>query len=1176
MYTKIRHLKRAYCFMKKRFITIALLLLFVVISTSSTHAQTSPKIVALGDSITEGYVCSLKSALNLPAANFLGVTPNKNGPVFPPLGGCGVNYAGYRGFTTVAIIGKLASDAELKTALGQADTVVIHLGTNDMYQEGHSEDVIKGNLEQIISTIKGLNPNIRVVLAKIIPSRDNDMSVLNGKIAEIGGVDPVDAGKYFDRSIDLSSDGVHPTGEGYRKVAQAIAEAFGASGGGGGGSGGGGGINIPGLAFGFNIHSLAKESESFIRDTFASLKNSCSSQVTYVRLWGFNKTFGIDGLNSLQKVINAASGTGIKLIVAIEDFPSGPAEANPGAWFGGGYKNEYEAYAKALVGKYGRSSEIAVWELMNEPHCKGNATCLPQLINFVNYMSSQLAPLTSAFISPGIMTSQIDFEVYKNIANLPAVTANTCHFYNEDSVSKSSCLSAMQAAPGKFFYIGEAGYKASGPASDGSCTASSCTNACTGGDALQNRAAQIKSDMQSFTGANAFLLWQYSPEGNSNLICDRFSVFPQDPICSGVGLGGGDVAACLPTGGGSSTAGTPNIFSSLLSFFGGFVSALPGNFNAQKTTVVEDLATLPETDDLFRYKGKINKWDRQVSVGTVSYPAQVSRQVSLAEIISNFFLGGTTNGASVYSDNAVTNYSVSTTTPGGKKVLADTLVGYLGGKVADPEEAYKIAQAAERGDFSQSGDYAVNSAAINSAGPLDKLRPFTGLSPTGEWKKSSDSEKDEIMDGVINNYACNYEKRNCEKEIYHDYLVAWVVPADGYGMTGDISQIPTWFTPVQQKDSRPFLVSEFFCSNPNFQTQNNRRDMIDRICAYIYGDSLVRGGVIYIKSVIGQLYGQKYGAAAKLRTPSDLAKYGGANNIWNLMPKAPVEDIKGTTRIRVHRSGSDPTEKEGNFTVSDETAVAIPGIKSVSYLGKKVQAIFKPYGLAEKPYPVTQTQCGNGNAVAGNVPDKIGGGALANFVYKIGELFKGNNVLGVTDDQGQVLADSTAPNPPPPAPSPVATRTVNRGAAVEVDVPIEAQQAVDAISGPQSFTAAFMPYEIAQQLSTQVGGVAPEAMSMQANVNCANNLTCETAAPIPLLGGPVLLADPKAGLFTQLIAGFGSNSNQSNTGGWLREYTKSNQPNLAQTQVDPWSNLASFNRVKLPLSNTGQAMLVSK
>jgi hypothetical protein len=117
-------------------------------------------------------------------------------------------------------------------------------------------------------------------------------------------------------------------------------------------------------SFGVNIHSLARESEENIKCILEWLASNC--QTSIVRIWGYQNTFGINGLANLEKVLNAAPGN-IRFIVALEDFPYGPPETNPSTWYAQAQQpsSNYYQYVEAMLNKYGSHSKILVWDLTN-------------------------------------------------------------------------------------------------------------------------------------------------------------------------------------------------------------------------------------------------------------------------------------------------------------------------------------------------------------------------------------------------------------------------------------------------------------------------------------------------------------------------------------------------------------------------------------------------------------------------------------------------------------------------------------------------------------------------------------------------------------------------------------------------------------------------------------------
>jgi uncharacterized protein YjdB len=110
------------------------------------------------------------------------------------------------------------------------DVVLLHLGTNDLIQ-GQSIESTLSELEGIIKLLRSKNPNVSVLLAKIIPASDSRVSQripqLNAQIPALvnrmntasSRVVLVDMTEGFNALTDLS-DGIHPNNSGDQKMAQ--------------------------------------------------------------------------------------------------------------------------------------------------------------------------------------------------------------------------------------------------------------------------------------------------------------------------------------------------------------------------------------------------------------------------------------------------------------------------------------------------------------------------------------------------------------------------------------------------------------------------------------------------------------------------------------------------------------------------------------------------------------------------------------------------------------------------------------------------------------------------------------------------------------------------------------------------------------------------------------------
>lgn len=108
------------------------------------------------------------------------------------------------------------------------DIALIHLGTNDMYQSQTPEST-RDELEQIIMLLRSKNPNIKVLLAQIIPlPNNNTVPRLNQLIGQLAStlntpsspVMSVDMYSGYSLNTDMQLDKIHPNVSGEEKLAQ--------------------------------------------------------------------------------------------------------------------------------------------------------------------------------------------------------------------------------------------------------------------------------------------------------------------------------------------------------------------------------------------------------------------------------------------------------------------------------------------------------------------------------------------------------------------------------------------------------------------------------------------------------------------------------------------------------------------------------------------------------------------------------------------------------------------------------------------------------------------------------------------------------------------------------------------------------------------------------------------
>ncbi len=108
------------------------------------------------------------------------------------------------------------------------DIALIHLGTNDIHQK-QTPDSTRDDIEQIILKLRKKNPNIKVLLARVIPMQTNPNIIrLNQLIAQLAvklnkpnsAVVSVDMFTGFNLDTDMQKDKIHPNAKGEEKMAK--------------------------------------------------------------------------------------------------------------------------------------------------------------------------------------------------------------------------------------------------------------------------------------------------------------------------------------------------------------------------------------------------------------------------------------------------------------------------------------------------------------------------------------------------------------------------------------------------------------------------------------------------------------------------------------------------------------------------------------------------------------------------------------------------------------------------------------------------------------------------------------------------------------------------------------------------------------------------------------------
>ena len=201
--------------------------------TPATNINTKIHIMPLGDSITQGadksfsYRYRLWELLKGANINFDYVgSQNTNffqTPKFPDASYSNIN-EGHWGKRTDEVLAGLPEWLKLYTP----DISLIHLGSNDLFQMQSNLSTIS-ELEQIIDLLRKDNSSVKVLIAKLIPYRGSNQTLLdlNIKINELAvrknsvtsPVIAVDQFSGFDPNTD-TSDGTHPNTGGEEKMAQ--------------------------------------------------------------------------------------------------------------------------------------------------------------------------------------------------------------------------------------------------------------------------------------------------------------------------------------------------------------------------------------------------------------------------------------------------------------------------------------------------------------------------------------------------------------------------------------------------------------------------------------------------------------------------------------------------------------------------------------------------------------------------------------------------------------------------------------------------------------------------------------------------------------------------------------------------------------------------------------------
>jgi len=196
------------------------------------------RIMPLGDSITQGnterdsYRRPLYQRLvaRETSFDFVGsLRENHLGP--PPHPDFDLDHEGHWGWTADEVLAEIGAWA----ATARPQIVLLHLGSNDALRgQSHSETV--DELAGIVETLRGVEPRVTVLLARLIPSTNREgarIEELNARLPALvdrldrrdSRVVLVDQFAGFDAATD-TADGIHPNSTGEEKMAERWLEAL--------------------------------------------------------------------------------------------------------------------------------------------------------------------------------------------------------------------------------------------------------------------------------------------------------------------------------------------------------------------------------------------------------------------------------------------------------------------------------------------------------------------------------------------------------------------------------------------------------------------------------------------------------------------------------------------------------------------------------------------------------------------------------------------------------------------------------------------------------------------------------------------------------------------------------------------------------------------------------------
>lgn len=211
--------------------TILVVSIFV---SAGARAADPPKIMLLGDSITQGNATHdsyrrplwhLIDDAGIPV-DFVGSMDQNFDHVPNPNPDFDLDHEGHWGWRADAILTQITTWA----TAAQPDVVLMHLGSNDAFQ-AQDETTTVDELKQIVEALRAVNPDVIVLVAQILPSanatEDAAVDALNALIppmveansTEQSPIHVVDQNTDFDPATE-TYDGQHPNAAGEQEMAE--------------------------------------------------------------------------------------------------------------------------------------------------------------------------------------------------------------------------------------------------------------------------------------------------------------------------------------------------------------------------------------------------------------------------------------------------------------------------------------------------------------------------------------------------------------------------------------------------------------------------------------------------------------------------------------------------------------------------------------------------------------------------------------------------------------------------------------------------------------------------------------------------------------------------------------------------------------------------------------------